>query len=101
MSLKENSALSIEDQLSYIMGYTNKPKKAKADGIFADLFDKEDEITYLRDAIKKAVLASGIIGPHRVHIMSLLDEVETLPFEKSAELWETIVVLLNYIKENT
>jgi hypothetical protein len=99
MSSKHINAITIEHDFSYILDYGIKDKALEIEeGISADFFDQYDNIDYLRKAVQRAINELKIDEPYRGRIFELMEKVKTIPFEKAAELWETIVILLKFIK---
>lgn len=78
MDNKYQAAESLQDILIIILGYEDRKQSAR-DGISVDLFLGNNGITYIKNAVKKALV-----------------EVQV---EQTAELWEMIAVLLRYIKD--
>lgn len=96
MSIKASTANLIAIELAQLLGYGNKTEEAMEAGIDPELFDSDDT-SKLREAIKEALLEIRIIPPFRQHLEQLLSEAADLPFEKTAEYWEMVVLLLKYI----
>lgn len=97
LSRKYANAESIEDILKGILEYHDVTKVVEG-GIAANNFDQDDNIEPLKRAIRRVIEKVDVGAPYRQHLLQLLREIETMPFEQTAELWEMVVVLLNYIK---
>lgn len=97
MGIKHMNAVTIEEELLFLLDYgesTEEKKRSIEDKISANFFEQDDTDEYLKSAIKKSLDKINIEDVYKNQIKELLIEVETLPFEKTAELWQIIVVLL-------
>lgn len=110
LSLKHGIAAEIEFYLEKILGYktydpsdpeksTEEKKRASEDGINADFFDCENDISYLQKAITRAIKTLNVSEKEKQNLISLVKDLQTLPFVQVAEYWLLITRLL-YIASN-